>query len=108
MAKKARLATDANGHPIQNAFHPVKTDVLTVGGAADVTPANFLDGYEVVQLYTSANCYVRFHTTVTDVATAADWVLITGVIKEYTIRDAKFISCLQTAGGGFLYVTPVD
>ncbi len=109
--KKVRLAMDANGNPVQHAFFPIKTDALTIGAAADVTAASWLDGVEVVQLYSDALCYVRFSATnnAADLATAADFVFPAGIIKEYTIHDAKFVSCLRVgASAGTLYVTPVD
>lgn len=109
VAKKIKLTMDANGNPIQHAFHPVATDGLTIGAGPDITVASWLDNVEVVQLYATGLCYVRFHTDSADVATSADFVFPSGIIKEYTLRHEKYISCLQVgASTGVLYVTKVD
>ncbi len=108
-ARKIKLTTDANGNPIQHAFHPVATDTLTIGAAADVTAASWLNNVEIVQLYSDALCYVRFSSSITDVATSADFIFPAGIIKEFALHNMTFVSCLRVGvAAGNLYVTKVD
>ncbi len=109
IARKIKLTTDANGNPIQHAFHPVATDTLTIGAVADVTAASWLLNVEIVQLYSDALCYVRFSSSVTDVATNVDFIFPAGIIKEYALHNMTFVSCLRVgASAGTLYVTKLD
>jgi len=108
-AKKIRLTMDANGNPVQHAFHPVATDTLTIGAAADVTVASWLENVEVVQLYSDALCYVRFSSSASDVATNVDFIFPAGIIKEYALHNMTYVSCLRVGvSAGTLYVTKVD
>ena len=94
-AKKIRLTMDANGNPVQHAFHPVATDTLTIGAAADMTVASWLENVEIVQLYSDALCYVRFSSSAVDLATNVDFIFPAGIIKEYALHNMTYVSCLQ-------------
>jgi hypothetical protein len=104
MAKKIRMVYDAMGSPIQGALHPVGTDVKTISASPNKTTAGFLDGYEVVELFATVACFIRFSTG--EDATVSDMPFPANIVKRYSLKGATYIGVIGTSGS--LYVTKFD
>ena len=105
MTKKPRMVVDASGFPVP-ALHPYSTLVLDVS-TVKVTAAGALAEIEVVELYTTELCHIKFGPS--DVsATVSDMPFPIGVVRRFSLRGATNISCIKAAGGagtGKLYIT---
>lgn len=108
MAKKIRLVYDANGSPVQGAFHPtIDTQLITIGAATDKN-ATALTGVEIVRLIASGNCHVKFGN-ITVEATASDMYMASGREEYFSLGGDTYIAVIQDGvATGSLFITPVD
>ena len=104
--KKAVMATDGNGVAIQGALRPKGTTVIAYTDTAAKNVTAF--ACQIVRLYSSTDCFIKFGDKGTLVATTSDMPLKATTPEYFNMRGNSFISAVRSTASGNLYVTEME
>lgn len=104
------LPTDNQGNVIQALrLGPAAHKIAYTGTSARNTNA-FSAGVDVVYLYATSDCYVKFGVNNTVTATTSDFFIPAGQMLPFAIRGDQaplysYIAAIQVSASGTLYVS---
>jgi hypothetical protein len=104
--RKVVMITDGNGVAVQGALHPKGTTAIAYTGTHGVNAVVF--ACEIVRLYSTTDCYVKFGSTSVVAATNADMFMKAYSPEYFSMRGDGWISAIQDSSGGSLYVTEME
>ncbi len=87
--------------------YPVGTEAVSYTGTAGTTAAGVGAHIQRVALYATTDCHIAFGGS-TVAATTDDFFLPGGQLAMFVIHPGQYVSAIQSASGGTLYVNQVD
>ena len=103
--RRARLEVDGYGVAIQGCLHPCQTIAIPYTGVAGVNSGPIVA--QVVRIRATTNCYVKFSSS-SVLAVNTDMYLPANTPEMFSMAEDTYISAIQVASGGTLYVTLMD
>jgi len=104
--RKVRMVTDGNGVAVQGALHPKNTTPIAYTDVAGVNATSF--ACEIVRLYSTTDCFVKFGDLSTLAATSGDMFLKAYTPEYFSMRGDSRISAIRSSVSGSLYVTEME
>jgi hypothetical protein len=104
--RKVVMVMDGNGVAVQNALHPKTTTAIAYTAAAGVNAAAII--CEIVRIYSTTDCFVKFGSTATLAATVNDMFLAAYTPEYFSTRGDTYISAIRSGVNGSLYVTEME
>jgi hypothetical protein len=101
---KLKMAMDANGQPLQGALCPRKGDSQNVVVAGASAVSTEITDAEVVRLYSTTDCHIRFGDFATVAAVATDMFLPKNLPEYFNLRGNRWIAVIQDSAGGTLNI----
>ena len=104
------MPTDAQGHPIQALRLGPAAHKVTYNATSARNTNPFSMGVDVVYLYATTDCYVKFGTSTSVAATTSDFFIPAGQMLPFAIRGDQaptysYIAAIQSSAAGTLYVS---
>ncbi len=102
------MALPRVGSAMAQVMAPGTSSTLTIAATQNRTSGAVGSGTAVVRLVATSDCFVAFGGS-TVAATSSDMFLPSGVVEEFqVVPNATYISVIQDAAGGTLYITEME